>query len=115
MSRLVTSSTSRILKVWLPSAMWLAVIVLESTNLGSAEHTSRILYPIFRFSIRNGSCTFCCVARLPSQDRAFCWLLHTGRSSVSLLACDFSAAQHTMVSAMGYSCVLERVACFNAR
>ena len=29
--------------------MWLAVIVLESTNLGSAEHTSRILYPIFRF------------------------------------------------------------------
>src|SRR5205823_7535644 len=29
------------------SATWLAVIVLESTNLGSAEHTSRILYPIF--------------------------------------------------------------------
>jgi VanZ family protein len=35
--------------VWLPSAIWLAVIVLESTNLGSAEHTSRILYPIFHF------------------------------------------------------------------
>ena len=29
--------------------MWLAVIVLESTNLGSAEHTGRILYPIFHF------------------------------------------------------------------
>jgi VanZ family protein len=35
--------------VWFPSAIWLAVIVLESTNLGSAEHTSRILYPIFYF------------------------------------------------------------------
>jgi len=36
-------------RVWLPSAIWLAVIVAESTNLGSSEHTSRILYPIFRF------------------------------------------------------------------
>lgn len=36
-----------ILKVWLPSAIWLAVIGIESTNLGSAEHTGRILYPIF--------------------------------------------------------------------
>lgn len=45
----MTSSTKRILKVWLPSAVWLAVITLESTNLGSSEHTSRILYPIFHF------------------------------------------------------------------
>jgi VanZ family protein len=29
--------------------MWLTVIVVESTNLGSSEHTGRILYPIFRF------------------------------------------------------------------
>lgn len=36
------------MRVWLPSAIWLAVIVAESTNLGSSEHTSRILYPIFR-------------------------------------------------------------------
>jgi VanZ family protein len=35
--------------VWLPSAIWLAVIVVESTNLGSSEHTSRILYPIFHY------------------------------------------------------------------
>jgi VanZ family protein len=35
--------------VWLPSAIWLAIITMESTNLGSADHTSRILYPIFRF------------------------------------------------------------------
>ena len=45
----LTSSTKRIIKVWLPSAVWLAVIALESTNLGSAEHTGRILYPIFHF------------------------------------------------------------------
>jgi len=37
------------LKVWLPSLIWLAVIVVESSNLGSSEHTSRILYPIFHY------------------------------------------------------------------
>jgi VanZ family protein len=37
------------LKVWLPSVIWLAVIVTESTNVGSSEHTGRILYPIFHF------------------------------------------------------------------
>ena len=42
----MTSSSKRILKVWLPSAIWLAVIAIESTNLGSAEHTGRIFYPI---------------------------------------------------------------------
>jgi VanZ family protein len=35
--------------VWLPSALWLAVIAVESTNLGSAEHTGQILYPILHF------------------------------------------------------------------
>ena len=35
--------------MWLPSFIWLAVIVLESSNLGSSEHTSRILYPIFHY------------------------------------------------------------------
>jgi VanZ family protein len=35
--------------VWLPSAIWLAVIITESTNLGSSEHTGQILYPIFHF------------------------------------------------------------------
>jgi len=35
--------------VWLPSAIWLTVIAVESTNLGSAEHTGRILYPILHF------------------------------------------------------------------
>ena len=45
----MTPSTRRILRVWLPSAIWLAVIVVESSNFGSAEHTGRILYPIFHF------------------------------------------------------------------
>jgi hypothetical protein len=45
----LNSSRKRILKVWLPSAIWLAVIAVESTNLGSAENTGRILYPIFQF------------------------------------------------------------------
>ncbi len=35
--------------MWLPSAIWLTVIAVESTNLGSAEHTGRILYPILHF------------------------------------------------------------------
>ena len=35
--------------MWLPSAVWLAVIAVESTNLGSAQHTGQILYPIFHF------------------------------------------------------------------
>jgi VanZ family protein len=35
--------------VWLPSVIWLAVIVTESTNFGSSEHTGQILYPIFHY------------------------------------------------------------------
>jgi VanZ family protein len=45
----LTSSTKRILKIWLPSAVWLAVIAIESTDLGSSAHTGSLLYPIFHF------------------------------------------------------------------
>lgn len=45
----MNTSTKRIIKVWLPSAVWLAVIALESTNIGSSDHTTRLLYPIFSF------------------------------------------------------------------
>jgi VanZ family protein len=45
----LTSSGKRIVKVWLPSLIWLAVITLESTDLGSSAHTGRILYPLFHF------------------------------------------------------------------
>ncbi len=38
--------------------MWLTVIVVESTNLGSSEHTGRILYPIFRFLFEMGPAQF---------------------------------------------------------
>jgi VanZ family protein len=47
--RQLTPSTKRILKVWLPSAAWLVVIAIESTNVGSSEHTGWLLYPIFHF------------------------------------------------------------------
>lgn len=43
------TSSKRIIKVWLPSAIWLAVIAVESTNIGSSEHTARLLYPLFAF------------------------------------------------------------------
>ena len=48
----MTSSAKRIVKVWLPSAFWVGVIALESTNLGSAEHTGWILYPVLHFLFR---------------------------------------------------------------
>jgi VanZ family protein len=45
----LNSSAKRILKTWFPSAIWLAIIAVESTDLGSAYHTGRILYPLFHF------------------------------------------------------------------
>jgi VanZ family protein len=54
----LTSSSKRILKVWLPSAVWLAVIAVESTNLGSAEHTGRILYPLFHLLFNMNTASF---------------------------------------------------------
>lgn len=44
--------------MWLPSAVWLAVIALESTNLGSAENTGRLLYPVFHFLFGMSAATF---------------------------------------------------------
>ena len=44
--------------MWFPSAIWLAVIALESTNLGAAERTGRILYPIFHFVFDMDSARF---------------------------------------------------------
>ena len=54
----LTSSAKRILKVWFPSALWLGAIALESTNLGSAEHTGRILYPILHFLFNINAAAF---------------------------------------------------------
>jgi VanZ family protein len=38
-----------VLKAWIATILWLIVIAIESTAWLSAEHTSRIFYPIFHF------------------------------------------------------------------
>src|SRR5438046_10605999 len=38
-----------LLKYWLPALIWLGVIFLASTDLMSAEHTSRFLGPFLRW------------------------------------------------------------------
>jgi VanZ family protein len=43
------SNQKEILKTWLASALWLGLIVMESSDTFSAEHTSRFLYPLFHF------------------------------------------------------------------
>jgi VanZ family protein len=37
------------LKVWMAAGLWMAVIAIESTDYLSAEHTSRILYPLLHY------------------------------------------------------------------
>ena len=37
------------LKNWVPVLLWLAVIFIDSTDLMSAEHTSRIIGPLLRW------------------------------------------------------------------
>ena len=36
-------------KEWIPAFIWLGIIAVESTNLGSAENTGRLLYPLLHF------------------------------------------------------------------
>ena len=40
---------SRILKSWLPVVCWMGLIFIVSTDLGSANHTSRIIEPLLRW------------------------------------------------------------------
>jgi len=54
----LTSPAKRMLRGWLPSAVWVAVIALESTDFGSAEHTGRILYPILHYLFHINRATF---------------------------------------------------------
>jgi VanZ family protein len=42
-------SSREILKAWLPVALWLALMFFASTDLLSAEHTSRFLIPFLRW------------------------------------------------------------------
>jgi hypothetical protein len=36
-------------KFWLPAFLWMALIFLASTDLGSTQHTSRIIGPLLQF------------------------------------------------------------------
>ena len=40
-----------LLKTWIAAILWLGIIVTESTNLASADNTSRIFYPLLHFGI----------------------------------------------------------------
>jgi VanZ family protein len=45
------SSQKQILKTWIAAILWLILITVESSNLGSAANTSRYLYPLLHFLI----------------------------------------------------------------
>ena len=45
----MSTDRHRVLKTWIAAILWLIVIFLESSNLGSSSNTSRILYPLFHF------------------------------------------------------------------
>src|SRR5436305_14791563 len=42
------SSLKAFLRYWLPILLWMAIIFAGSTDLMSAEHTSRIIVPLLR-------------------------------------------------------------------
>jgi VanZ family protein len=39
----------QLVKTWIAALLWIALIAIESTDTFSAEHTSRLLYPILHF------------------------------------------------------------------
>ena len=43
------SARQEFLEAWILAAIWMVVIAIESTSLGSSDNTSRILYPIFHY------------------------------------------------------------------
>src|SRR3984957_1475630 len=45
----LNSAQTQLLKSWIAATLWLGLIVGESTNYGSAENTSRFLYPLLHF------------------------------------------------------------------
>jgi VanZ family protein len=47
----LNSSQKHILKTWIAAILWLILITIESSNLGSAANTSRYLYPLLHFLI----------------------------------------------------------------
>jgi len=45
----LTPAQKHLLKTWIAAILWLGIIVTESSNLASAENTSRLLYPLLHF------------------------------------------------------------------
>jgi VanZ family protein len=45
----LTVDQKNLLKTWIAAILWLGLIVAESSNYGSAENTSRFLYPVLHF------------------------------------------------------------------
>jgi VanZ family protein len=45
----VNPAQKHLLKTWIAAILWLGLIVGESTNFASAEHTARLLYPLLHF------------------------------------------------------------------
>jgi VanZ family protein len=45
----LTADQRKLLKTWIATILWLGLILAESTNFGSAENTSRFLYPVLHF------------------------------------------------------------------
>ncbi len=45
----MTSDQKQLLKTWIAALLWMLLIAIESTDMFSAEHTSRLLYPLLHF------------------------------------------------------------------
>jgi VanZ family protein len=45
----LTSDRKEIVKTWIAAGLWMLLIAIESTDMLSAEHTSRFLYPLLHF------------------------------------------------------------------
>ncbi len=47
----MTPDRKQLVKTWVAALLWIGLIAIESTDWLSAEHTSRILYPLLHFLI----------------------------------------------------------------
>jgi VanZ family protein len=45
----LSSDRHQALKAWIAAVLWLIVITIESSSLGAASNTSRILYPLLHY------------------------------------------------------------------
>ena len=45
----LTPEKKQLVKTWIAAVLWMTLIAIESTDMFSAEHTSRFLYPLLHF------------------------------------------------------------------